>query len=179
MNERWRLIPGYGENYEASSFGRIRSKDREVEKFSAVAGKVVKQHYKGKVLSPCKGDKYGHLVVHLGVNRQRFNVHIARLVLLAFKGEPQDGEQACHNDGDPSNNRPDNLRWGTQAENNRDRLEHGRYLHGEAHRMVKIGKRDVVAIRESNETGIALAKKYGISTTQVSRIKNGRSWGHV
>jgi hypothetical protein len=54
-----------------------------------------------------------------------FLVH--RLVALAFHGEsPIDRPIATHRDGDPQNNRPDNLAWATQSENLFDRYRHAR-----------------------------------------------------
>jgi hypothetical protein len=54
-----------------------------------------------------------------GVRRQ---VH--RLVLEAFVGPCPDGMECCHEDGDSTNNRVDNLRWDTHEANVRERLEH-------------------------------------------------------
>lgn len=42
---------------------------------------------------------------------------VARLVCEAFSGPPQDGQVCMHLDEDARNNRPENLRWGTQREN--------------------------------------------------------------
>lgn len=42
---------------------------------------------------------------------------VARLICEAFNGPPQPGQVCMHLDEDSRNNRPDNLRWGTQKEN--------------------------------------------------------------
>lgn len=43
---------------------------------------------------------------------------VARLVCEAFHGQPPVDRPVCmHLDENPANNRPDNLRWGTQKEN--------------------------------------------------------------
>ena len=42
---------------------------------------------------------------------------VARLICEAFNGQPQDGQVCMHLDEDARNNRPENLRWGTQKEN--------------------------------------------------------------
>lgn len=46
-------------------------------------------------------------------------------MLTAFVGPCPDGMEGCHNDGDPHNNRLDNLRWDTRANNARDAIRHG------------------------------------------------------
>jgi hypothetical protein len=49
--------------------------------------------------------------------RQR-TLRVARLVCEAFHGEPTPETPVCmHIDENATNNRPDNLRWGTQKEN--------------------------------------------------------------
>lgn len=48
-------------------------------------------------------------------------------ILWAFEGPPPgDRPYVCHRDGNPDNNRLDNLYYGTSAENARDRTRHGR-----------------------------------------------------
>lgn len=56
----------------------------------------------------------GHLYVKLG-RRRTAQVH--RLVLTAFVGQPRAGQEGCHWNGDPTDNRIENLRWGTRGEN--------------------------------------------------------------
>lgn len=51
-------------------------------------------------------------------------VHTA--VLLAFVGERPEGLEACHNNGIPSDNRLENLRWDTRSSNRRDTILHGK-----------------------------------------------------
>lgn len=179
MEEVWKPIPGYGGHYEASSEGRIRSLDREVEKFSVLVGRVVKQHYKGKILKQCKGDQYGHLYVRFGVNKQKYMAHVARLVLLAFVGEPDGDLQARHLNGDAGDNRFNNLAWGTQLENNRDRKAHGRYAVGEKHHSAKLTPDDVLAIKASQENGVILSRRFGVGVSTISRIRRHESWVHL
>ena len=47
------------------------------------------------------------------------------LMLETFVGPRPEGMLALHNDGDPSNNSLDNLRWGTPSDNSHDALRHG------------------------------------------------------
>jgi hypothetical protein len=53
-------------------------------------------------------------------------VKVHRAVALAFHGPPPESQPIVrHLNGDPSDNRPENLAWGTQSENMRDAVEHG------------------------------------------------------
>lgn len=91
--------------YEVSTHGRLRRGDRFL---------------KG---SPIKS---GHIDVSLHMGRKRFRRYIHTLVLEAFIGPRPDNMEACHWDGDPANNRLDNLRWDTHANNVADTVRHGR-----------------------------------------------------
>lgn len=118
--ERWLPIPGYEGHYEVSDHGRVRSLDR------VTPGKDgANRPFRGRLLKP-RPQRFGHLKVVLysgkGQKRQRY-VH--QLVLEAFVGKRPDGAITCHNNGDPSDNRVENLRWGTHSENTTDRISHG------------------------------------------------------
>ena len=108
--EDWRPIPGFP-RYEASSLGNIR-------RAADLNGRPV-----GHILRPHVGDS-GHLKVSVYNGKQkRAGVH--QLVCLAFHGPAPAGKPfALHGDGNESNNRPDNLRWGTRAENADDARRH-------------------------------------------------------
>lgn len=178
MAEIWKPVPGYGGHYEASSIGRIRSIDRIVVKRHR-SGKLIQQKYAGRLLKPCKTDDLGHMVVHLGVDGRKINVAVHRLVLLAFVGEPGAGQEACHNNGNASDNREGNLRWDTHKANNGDRIIHGTYALGQDHAMSKLTKEQVIEIRKS-WTGYAdICRRYGISKSQAHRIRSGDAWRHV
>lgn len=172
MSEIWKPVPGYGGHYEASSAGRIRVKDRTVDKRHK-SGKVMRQFYPGRLLSPTRATPLGHVNVHIGVDRKRINVGVHRLVLLAFVGPCPDGMEACHNNGDASDNRPENLRWDTHLENNRDRKRHGRYATGEAHHNFKFPQGLVTAIRAGIVPLSRAMGTYGVSRTHYYRLKRG------
>lgn len=113
-HETWKPIPGYEGSYEASDQGRIRSLDRTIIEKTGRAVNV-----RGRILKPTEGNKR-YLLVTLSGRTKR--VH--RLVLAAFEGENPD-MQVRHLDGDPQNNRIENLAYGTNAENMADSIEHG------------------------------------------------------
>lgn len=174
--ETWIDVPGFGDHYQASSCGRVKTKLRKVTK--TVSGKLTTQTYKERVLSPCARNKYGHQVVHLCVDGKRMNVSVHTMVLLAFHGYPPDSTVACHNNGDPTDNRPENLRWDTQTSNNHDRKAHGNYAIGEEHPEAKISQSDAMRIANGEMTKPE-AMRLGISHSQFYRIKNGESWKHI
>jgi hypothetical protein len=120
-SEEWRPIPGYEGVYEVSDRGRVRSFDRTSYRAS---GPI---HIRGKILRAQTNKKTGHLRLHLrrdGVARL-WGVH--QLVLLGFVGPAPRGMEGCHNDGVPTNNRLENLRWDTRKANVADAIRHGTF----------------------------------------------------
>lgn len=176
MVEEWRAIPGFGGHYEASSLGSIRVKDREIFKRQSTTGKITKFKYKGKVLSPCKGDSTGHLRVSLGVDGKVYPAFVHHLVLLAFVGPRPVGMECCHNNSIPDDNRPENLRWDTHHNNNQDRKLCGRYATKAAHPMAKLTQPIVDAIRADPCSGVEAAIKYGVGASHVSRLRKYQNW---
>jgi len=118
----------------------------------------------------------GYKIAHIGINGQKLRVGIHRLVLMAFCGEAGPGQITRHLNGDPADNRPENLAWGDHQENMLDRKRHGRYAVGEHHCMAKITKEQALHIKSSTASGADLARAHGIGQSQVSRIRRGTSW---
>lgn len=171
-NEEWRDVAGYEGRYQVSSIGRVRSFPIIVAPRGA-APHV--HHASGRIMTQHRGR---HCSIELsngarGGARRKF-VH--RLVCEAFNGPPPfDGACVLHNDGNPFNNGPDNLRWGTQKENAADALLHGAMVSGENHPTAKLTDADVAAIREGLSAGASLmqmAKKYGVNRYYVFKIKH-------
>ena len=105
MSESWRRHPVDSE-IEVSDLGRVR------------IGETIRSQYT---------DRKGYKSTLARVRKARkhtYSVH--RLVLEAWVGmAPTQKHQAAHWNGDPSDNRLENLRWATQAENEADKVRHG------------------------------------------------------
>lgn len=116
--EEWAIIPGWEELYSVSDHGRVRSRDRVTR-----GGFSGERRIKGRILSPVKRPT-GHLQVFLtdGDRREHHDIH--RLVMVSFVGASTDGMEVCHNNGDPTDNRLSNLRYGTRSENIYDAVKH-------------------------------------------------------
>lgn len=168
--EQWRPVPGYEGFYEVSDMGRVRSLPRKVRQgwraFSA-PGRVLKPWSKNKAylsVTLCGPDSKRHIFVH-------------RLVLAAFVG-PSD-MQVRHLNGNPEDNRLQNLRYGTAAENAADRARHGTEARGLRNGRAKLNPVAVRAIRADPRPCAAIGKDYGVSRTTVRDIKTGQTWAHV
>jgi hypothetical protein len=76
---------------------------------------------------------------------RRLFVHT--LVLLTFVGPRPGGHECCHGNGDPSDNRLSNLRWGTRGENMEDCRRHGKLAIGERNGAAKLSNVKVEAAK--------------------------------
>jgi len=119
VQEVWQPVQGYEGLYEVSDQGQVRSLDRAIKNSKGT------YRLKGKLLRPRKGSGDYMLVTLYDVTRRAHKrVHV--LVLETFKGDrPSPRHDACHNNGDPSDNALRNLRWDTRKENHRDLVKHG------------------------------------------------------
>ncbi len=175
--ESWKAVIGYEGLYEVSSFGRVRSLPRTVTRHDGYT-----QSYHGRVLRQ-RPDLVGYPVVSLSRGGQRKGLHVHVLAMRAFVGDPPDGMECCHWDGDKANNRIENLRYGTRSDNMRDRKRHGTDNAGSRHGCSKLTEERVVAIRSEYAAGgktyKQLGKKYGVGGHAIGLIIRRQRWRHV
>lgn len=114
--EIWKDIPGYEGKYQVSSYGNVRSLN------------YAHQH-RVQVLIPLR-TALGYLFLNLyldGVCRKWF-IHI--LVASTFLVRPDGKYEVDHIDGNPQNNRLENLRWVTHKENLNNPVSLERFRNG-------------------------------------------------
>jgi predicted transcriptional regulator len=86
----------------------------------------------------------------------------------------------AHCDGNPRNNRADNLRWATRRQNMGDTIVHGTRAWGERHGSAKLTLQQVLQIRASqNVSQQELAERFGVYQSCISNIRAGRRWAHA
>ncbi len=168
--ERWLPVVGYEGLYEVSDLGRVRSLDRFVShRYGGV------QLKKGKVLAPCF-HRHGYPKVGLWKDGVQTVPCVHVLVAAAFLGPCPAGMEVLHGKAGSRDCRLSNLRYGSHEENQQDMLRDGTAQTGTKAHSSKLTEEDVRAIRRSNETGVALRRRYGISSAQVSRVRTGKNW---
>lgn len=118
-SEEWRPVIGYEGIYEVSSIGRVKSLDRVI--FMKTGGT---SHRKG-ILLALRGTPSGHSEVKLSRNSSPKTKLVHQLVCESFYGPRPEGMEVRHLNDDPSDNRVQNLRWGTRSENSLDRVRNG------------------------------------------------------
>lgn len=108
---------------------------------------------------------------------------IHRLVLEAFVGPCPEGLETCHNDGDFTNNKLENLRWDTHKENCADRIKHGTAARGETHGKARFTEEGIKSLRKEYAAGgvtyRSLAAKYDVHHSSIYSIVRKRNWKNV
>ena len=182
VNEEWRSVPGWEGLYDVSNHGRVRSWMK-----SGGRGKNGIKGGRTRLDKPIVKDltlhHTGYLIVTLydgSLRKTQYRVQV--LVLRTFKGEPLPGQEAAHWDGDPTNNHHTNLRWATRKENAADRARHGTQLKGSLIALSKLTEDQIPEIRAASaagESGLSIARRYGLHATAVYSILRGKTWRHV
>lgn len=114
--EKWVSAESVLPGYEVSTRGRVRSVDRVIKTSKEYSRRT------GQLISPVT-DKDGYK--YFTVRRKSWKVH--RVICETFHGPPPSRLHVVrHLNGNPSDNRPDNLKWGTRKENAQDLKDHGR-----------------------------------------------------
>ena len=101
--------------------------------------------------------------------------YVHQLILKAFIGEPPKGQEVRHLNGIPTDNRLENLEYGTRSEN-----IHDIYLQGKSWRKLNLVK--VSAIKDllkEEKTPKELAKTYNVSVRTIYAIAEGSRHGWV
>ena len=110
-----------------------------------------------------------------GVDRKAVPAHRASYQL--FVGDIPDGMCICHTCDNRKCVNPDHLWVGTQTENIEDRHTKGRNASKERNGNSKLCSLDAWLIRELPHINARdIAEWFGISRTQVYRIRNGEYW---
>ncbi|MFU8688450.1 HNH endonuclease [Rossellomorea sp. FS2] len=146
MSERWILIEE-NRNYSVSDLGRVRNNK---------TGRILKPRYDAKGYSRA--------------NLQGKDYRTHRLVAKHFLPPPSEESkfQVNHINGNPRDNRVDNLEWCDNSEN----ALHA-YRLGMRNHLLSISDREVTYIRSNHLNYREVMSRYGISQSHASAIVNG------
>lgn len=156
---QWASAPRFP-NYEVSDEGQVYSKKSRL------------------ILKPAISEK-GYKRLFLYAKGGGVNVLVHRLVCEAFLGPCPDGQEVCHINGDPADNRLSNLRYGTRKSNMRDQYLHGTRVMGSKHPLALFTPEDIKTIHQLRISGctlINIAQKYNTSCSVIWDIVSGRSY---
>lgn len=169
---RWLPVVGFEGLYSVSDTGLVRSEDQ------VRRGRGGSEHLKrGKVLSQTgDGGSRDYLRVNLWRENKMRSFRVHRLVGEAFLGALPDGMVTCHCNGDPHDNRLENLRYDTAQENSHDIIRH------EGHVQARLKNADVEDMRWLHSLGVStarLADEFGVSLGVAWRCVTRRTYSQV
>ena len=127
-----------------------------------------------KQLVPVPFTKYGHLKVVLSKDGKTKNCPIHQLILNAYIPKPSAELVVMHIDSKPANNRLENLKWGSYAENNND--AHSKALQSLVH-INHPATSTFVLCEETGEQYPSVheaSRQTGIDQSSISKCLNGK-----
>lgn len=157
--------------YEVSNFGRLRSFQNN-EKGEIIKGSVI-QGYKSLNIRLPKG--------------KSFNRYVHKLVAETFVEKPSiDHKFVIHLDFDKMSNHFENLKWVTKDEMVAHNKLNPAVINKPIPRRTKNYKLSETKVRmikkmlQHDSTRLKMiAKQFGITHTQLNRIRSGENWGYV
>ena len=169
MDEIWKDIEGYENDYQVSNLGRVKSLPKKCWNGKGYWFRD------GRILIPIKSKK-GYL--NVWCRKRIFKVH--RLVANAFIPNPQNLPQVNHIDGDKSNNYVNNLEWISPKENIKHShklgLSRGRRDHGTTITLSDAVIEQAYLDVKLHGCGVRVtAERHGMPRTTLSSILNKRS----
>lgn len=175
-NEKWVHVTFPEEiksvRYQISNYGRIRAINKVTGKEKLLKG---------------SHSKRGHHRLNIKMESGKgAGVYVHRIVAEEFVNQKsEEHKYVIHIDHDKTNNKYTNLRWATQGEVN----EHAKSspLYNQAREKqreyYKLNEAKVKMIKRMLKRKKVkmkiIAKQFGISHTQLNRIKNGENWADV
>jgi hypothetical protein len=181
-DENWKPVSFEGidplERYEISDYGRIR--------------RFMAKTQSWKIHNPSNVNGYAYFSFRTNETdkgRSRITKSLHRLVAENFIGTPKgDNNNVIHKDFDKWNNNVSNLMWVTK----KDMFAHSRKSPRTAAAIerrkgeitnAKLTETDVIRLKKKLKRGknplYKIAKEFGITHTQLNRIRRGENWAHV
>ena len=140
---------------------------------------VIYNRYTGRILKPGL-DTCGYPKVTLQKDKKAYTRLIHRLVLETFIGPRPKGKECCHNNGNPADNRLENLRWDTRKNNTLDSVRHGTHPCGEKNGYAKLNELQVRIIQRLLKFGELTHKEiagvFDVYRTTIGRINSRKTW---
>lgn len=173
-DEVWVPCPDFEGWYAVSSLGRVKSLERTIRTNDGRRSWLIAERVLARSFT-----RKGYLAVSLWRSGNAYPREVHRLVCRAFHGEPADGLEAAHLNGDKTDPRASNLAWTSKAENMRMKVSHGTQPNGERVVTAKLSTEQALEIfiaAHRGENMRQLARDYGVDDKTIRKIKRGEMW---
>lgn len=165
MKEIWKKVK-WCSDYEVSNLGNVRSwRPYGASKENRTIPKLIK---------PWISNGYEMVTLSVKQNKKSFAVHT--LVAESFIGLRPEKHVVCHKDDNKTNNKVNNLYYGTYSQNGKDAIRNKKLKNGEDHPSAKLLNADIDTIRHLvislGMTHKAVADIFNVSKSTISEIIN-------
>lgn len=170
MEEIWKSIEGWESLYEVSNYGRVKSLSR----ISLRGNPKVEHKLKERVL---KVFYNFHRRALVGLHRDgegQTTLQVSRLVANAFMDNPNNFTDINHIDGNPANNRTDNLEWCTRSDNMKHAWSNG-LITSERKYVSEFEVKKMRAYREAGCSAKLISEIFECSHFNTVNICNGKT----
>lgn len=157
--EEWKDVPDFP-HYQASTDGNIRSFQKSKDT--------------PKLLSQTPVGREGHLRVFLYKDNIKHPLLVHRVIAETFIDNPDNFPVVRHRDDNPTNNRVENLLWGTQKDNVHDCIEHSGMNYSGFSRYNNERKTPIIATDVS--TGMTTVFESQNDAARALGIRQGNIW---
>lgn len=169
----YRIIDGFP-NYRAGDDGSVWT--RLLQKRGGGIGDW-------KQLKPVKRRGYLRVGLRKEIGGKLCWRAVHHLVLEAFVGPRPDGMEGLHAPNpDRTDNRLENLRWGTSAENTADQFKAGTRAIGDKSPAAKLREADIPEVRRLIAERVSrreIGRRFGVSHAVINAVAKGTTWKHV
>lgn len=121
------------------------------------------------------GDGYGVIYV----NKQQQRVSHFTLLSLGLARPAPPNHHALHSCDNPPCFNPQHLRWGSQKDNEGDKIGRDRHARGERNGYSKLTETQVLAIRADTRKATLVGPEYDIWPETVRAIRARKTWRHI
>ena len=174
-------IAGWEGLYAVTEDGRVWAHPK-----STTAGSGIKYHVGHWMKSHAYSGRTNHQRVYLSRDGKKVGMQVHRLVADAFLPNPDCQPVVNHLDGDPLNNRVENLEWTTHSGNcihavrmGLTRLPNQR---GASNSNARLTDASVLEMRTMHSSGVSvshISKVFGVASKTVRDAVTFKSWKHL
>lgn len=159
-----------GVKYEISNYGRVKSFAYDKANGRLLKGGIVQGY---------------PMVAFTKYNEKRISRYIHKLVAETFlERKSHDQHYVLHLDFNKENNYYRNLKWANKSEKEAHLNRNPKFIASKKIiKYAKLTETEVIRIKQMLARGKTrlrvIAKQFGITHTQLNRIRKGENWGHV
>lgn len=163
-------VPNFPDYYCSKDGDIFSSKGKTLKKLNSTIKKYKQAYRKAR------------LYVTLRKNNKSYRKFVHQVVMLTFVGDYPEGKEINHIDGNPLNNKLENLEYVSSSENTRHAFKNGLNKNaGDNHYIAKLDDIKVLTILtlEENSNLTKLSEHFKVARSTIQDVVKNRTWKHI